>query len=200
MDRNYSLTDNETKIEHFAKTVKYNTDLLINQMKEEMKNQRENFLEEETKKLENEINEYYNKNILEIENGFKIELSKFKVDKMHEHLKIRDDLQKKFFMDLENMLSEFIKSPDYDKFLLRSCERCVNNFNKDSRLIIYISAGDKDKFPMLDEYLREKINYSFEISDKIKLGGLLYHDKTHNIVLNETLDERLLQEKLTFNQ
>ena len=200
MDRNYSLTDNEAKIEHFAKTVKYNTDLLINQIKEEMKNQRENFLEEETKKLENEINEYYNKNILEIENGFKIELSKIKVDKMHKHLKIRDDLQKKFFMDLENMLSEFIKSPDYDKFLLRSCERCVNNFNKDSRLIIYISSGDKAKIPMLDEYLCDKINYSFEISDKIKLGGLLYHDKTQNIVLNETLDERLLQEKLTFNQ
>jgi len=193
MDQNYE------KIEFFSKTVKHNVDNLISEIDEEMKDYRKVFFESETKKLDNEINDYYNKNISNIDSDTKVRLSKIKIDKKHEYLKIRDDLQNNLFRDLEKMLLDFIKSPAYDEFLIRSCDRCIEVF-QNNRILINISENDKDKIPLIENHLGDKLNYKIEFTDNIKFGGLYFYDTTDNVVLNETIDERLQWEKLHFNQ
>jgi|GEM_PF-6218024 ATP synthase (E/31 kDa) subunit. len=204
MNTNYSSPENDEKnnekIEHFSKTVKHNIDNLVKEIEEEMKDYREKFLDEETKKLDNEINEYYNKNITDIDSNTKIKLSRIKVEKKHEYLKTRDELQNELFVDLEQKLLDFIKSPEYDSLLLRSCERCVNVFSSNSQLIINISENDSDKIQLIEQFLKDKLNFKIETDKNIKFGGLYYYDATNNVVLNDTIDERLSQEKLHFNQ
>ena len=200
MNRAFSSADkNLEKIEFFSKTVKRNVDNLISEIDEEMKDYRKDFFGSETKKLDNEINDYYNKNISNIDSETKVRLSKIKIDKKHEYLQIRDDLQNNLFGDLEQKLLEFIKSPAYDEFLLRSCERCVNVF-QNKTILINISENDKDKIPLIENHLGDKLNHKIEFTDNIKFGGLYFYDTTDNVVLNETIDERLQWEKLHFNQ
>jgi len=200
MDTNYSSPENNEKIEHFSKTVKHNIDNLVKEIEEEMKDYREKFLEDETKKLDNEISEYYDKNINTIDSDIKIKLSKIKIEKKHEYLKIRDNLQNDLFTDLKQKLMDFIKSPAYIDFLLRSCDRCINAFTGGNRILITISENDKDKIQLIEKYLKGKLDFKIDFDQNIKFGGLYYYDTVNNIVLNETIDERLLQEKLRFNQ
>ena len=200
MDTNYSSPENNEKIEHFSKTVKHNIDNLVKEIEEEMKDYREKFLDDETKKLDNEINEYYEKNINAIDSEIKIKLSKIKIEKKYEYLKIRDDFQNDLFAALEQKLLDFIKSADYNNFLLRSCDRCISAFAGDKRILITISENDGDKIGLIEEYLKDKLNFKIEIDPNIKFGGLCYYDTVNSIVLNDTIDERLTQEKLRFNQ
>lgn len=200
MNRTYSSPDNDIKIDYFSKVVTLNTDNLIKQIEEEMKDYKGKYFETETAQLEKEINNYYNKNIIEIDSELKIKLSRIKIEKKHEYLKIRDDLQNKLFKDLESQLIDFINSPDYINFLYKSCDRCINTFDTANQIVIYISANDKDNVRLIEQYISDKMNYTIEVDDTIKFGGLCYYDTTNNIVLNETIDERLQQEKQHFNQ
>lgn len=202
MNRNDILQDiymNE-KIEYFSQTVKLNTDNLIKKIETDMINYRENYLSEQISLLENEINEYYNKNISETDNDIKIKLSKIKIDTKHEYLRIRDDLQNKLFNELQSKLIQFVNSSDYINFLYRSCDRCIGMFGKSSHVKILISAADNNKTQLLSDYIGDRIDSTFEISEKIKFGGLYYHNTEKNIVLNETIDERLQFEKSIFSQ
>lgn len=202
MNRNDTLQDVYTneKIEYFSKTVKLNTDNFIKKIETGMINYRENYLSEQISLLENEINEYYNKNINETDNDIKIKLSKTKIDTKHEYLRIRDDLQNKLFNELQNKLIQFVGSSDYIDFLYRSCDRCIDMCDKSSHVKILISAEDSNKIQLLADYIGDRINYTFEISEKIKFGGLYYHNTDKNIVLNDTIDERLQFEKSIFSQ
>ncbi len=110
-----------------------------------------------------------------------------------EVLEHREKLASIIFDDVRSKLADFVSQSGYIDYLVKLIKKAENG-----KAVIYLSERDM----ALTETIKEKLNgsYEFLVDKDIRLGGLRIHFPDSNIVIDNTLDSAVLEEKELFSQ
>lgn len=108
--------------------------------------------------------------------------------------KRRLQLVSSLFDDLKNKLVDFKKTSDYQELLLNQIKN-IEEYGKDSEIIIYIDTSDSELLNTLANNTKHKI----EISPKNLLGGVRGVIVKDNILIDYSFANKLVEEKANFS-
>ena len=118
-----------------------------------------------------------------------------------EELKLRNELFlerqaicDKVFAQARQKLIDFTASADYQPFLERSLQRIAEHC-RGNACQLRIAAGDSERRDLIDRYLS---NAEVSIDPSITLGGVKAYCHTLGILMDDTLDTRLEQQRSWF--
>lgn len=106
-------------------------------------------------------------------------------------LKHRDELSRKIFNDVEEKLSLFASSDEYENYLMK----LLNGEKLSENIVIALSPKD-EKY---GEKLKEKYGYKIELDDSIELGGLSIIDSERGLIIDKTFDNALEEQRKSFS-
>ncbi len=189
-----------------------NIDQIYLYMKEEIERQatnEENAILEEVKTLEEEAYASMKKEakkdadlklkqeVEEISSQAASEISEIHTDRTKKLINKRDEYVKAVFDEAKKELIEFSQSDEYIPFMQAKIKKVANTF-KDADAILYIKEDD---LSLKDELLKA-LGYEIEIkvSDDIKIGGIMIEDLKNALIVDETLDFALNNQKEWFNK
>ena len=97
----------------------------------------------------------------------------------------------------QDKLLNFAKTQDYIE-LLKNYASSVSKILKKSGTVLYICKRDEG---FIDD-IREAYGKicRVEVSDKIKIGGILAVNKVMSLVVDETLDSKLEEQRIWFEE
>ncbi|MCD8028647.1 MAG: V-type ATP synthase subunit E [Erysipelotrichaceae bacterium] len=189
-----------------------NIDQIYLYMKEEIERQatnEENAILEEVKALEEEAYTSMKKEarkdadlklkqeVEEISSQAASEISEIHTDRTKKLINKRDEYVKAVFDEAKKELLEFSKSDEYITFMQAKISKVADTF-KDTDAILYIKEED---LSLKDELLKA-LGYEIEVkvSDDIKIGGIMIEDLKNALIVDETLDFALNNQKEWFNK
>lgn len=148
-------------------------------------------LEKQAKKLvksrveysENEINQLFNKNIAAYKSDLRLAL-----------IKKRENLVSEVFESVKEKLCSFTESDGYILFLQKSLTEMLKY--SDGDLTVFARSADTEKVKAACE--RANINCVIEEDNSILLGGIKGRNKSADKIFDDTLDERINEQKEHF--
>lgn len=148
-------------------------------------------LEKQAKKLvksrveysENEINQAFNKNI-----------AKYKSDLRLSLIKKREGLVSEVFDSVKEKICAFTETQEYISFLQNSLSQMMKY--SDGDLTVFAKSGDIEKVKTACDRLN--INCVIEEDSTILLGGIKARNQSADKVFDDTLDERINEQKENF--
>lgn len=101
------------------------------------------------------------------------------------------------FQKAQDKLLNFAKTQDYIK-LLKNYAGAVSKILKKSGTVLYICKRDE----VFIDVIREAYGKicKVEVSDSIKIGGILAVNKVMSLVVDETLDSKLEEQRNWFEE
>ncbi len=162
------------------------------EQRKEIKTQAEEFRKYELQKAEAEVlrDAYFliQKEMAQMKKGISSEVSKMEMEKRRELFAKRQLIMNEVFKKAEDKLLEFTKTQDY-KELIKKYVSSISKIIKKPGTILYICKRDKD---MIDE-IKETYGKpcSVEVSENIKIGGVLAENQEMSIIIDETIDAKL---------
>ena len=109
---------------------------------------------------------------------------------MTKHVK---DLENRLFSDVSNMLEEYMKTPAYDKWLIKHIKK-AKDFARGEEITIYIDPADTDRLYHLEEQTQTQLSiskYSF-------FGGIRAVIPGRHILIDNSFETRLKEERENF--
>ena len=104
---------------------------------------------------------------------------------------------KNIFDHERDELKAFVKSDEYFPFVEAKIQRVAENF-KDSKSIMYVSLDD---FKNKDAFVKAfGTDIEVQASDDIQIGGFILENKASSLVVDETLDFALNNQREWFNK
>ena len=148
-------------------------------------------LEKQAKKLvrsrveysENEINQLFNKNI-----------ASYKADLRLSLIKKRESLVDEVFESVKEKIRAFTETEEYILFLQNSLSQMLQYADGD--LTVFVKSGDAQKVKTACDRLN--VNCVIEADNTILLGGIRARNKEANKIFDDTLDERINEQKEYF--
>ncbi len=140
-------------------------------------------------RLKQEVEEMSSQAATEISESH-IERTKKLIDKRNEYVK-------NVFEQAKEQLIAFTQSDDYFSFLKAKIEKVTHHFPEEGS-VMYLSQKD---MALKDDLM--KIfgkGARVEVSDKIEIGGLIIENQESSLVVDETLDFALENQKEWFNK
>lgn len=107
----------------------------------------------------------------------------------------RAKLTENVYIAAAEKLSEFAKSEKYAEYIKKSAQKALS-VTDDNDVTVYISKDDCKYSDMLNEVFSGKCRV--EIDDRIKIGGIKVYCPTLKIIVDETLESKLMQTKEWF--
>lgn len=104
-----------------------------------------------------------------------------------------NDLKNRLFSDVSNMLEEFMKTPDYDKWLLKHIRQALD-FAGDEEIIIYIDPADEKRLYDLEKQSGTQLS----VSKYTFFGGIRAVIPDRHILIDNSFETRLKEEKENF--
>jgi len=147
------------------------------------------------KKIENQILEdtklIIKKAIIDLENELAVEISHKELEERKKLSQRRKEIMRDIFKESRIKLQEFSCSDKYEIFLEKSCKSVAQVINTHDLEILIKSQDIKY------ENLIKKIfnNCDIKITDKIKLGGIIAQSKSQKIIVDDSLDSRLKEQR-----
>ncbi|MCD7949567.1 MAG: V-type ATP synthase subunit E [Erysipelotrichaceae bacterium] len=189
-----------------------NIDQIYLYMKEEIERQaknEENAILEEVKALEEEAYTSMKKEAKrdadlklkqeeeEINSQAASEISEIHTDRTKKLINKRDEYVKAVFDEAKKELIEFSQSDEYITFMKAKTSKVADTF-KDTDAILYLKEDD---LSLKDELLKT-LGYEIEVkvSKDIKIGGIMIEDLKNALIVDETLDFALNNQKEWFNK
>lgn len=125
------------------------------------------------------------------------EISESHIERTKKLIGKRDGYVKSIFDDARNKLVEFTKSRDYASFMKEKVENIAKEFNEDN-CVMYLTKNDLS----LEKELVKAFGKAIEVkeSEDIVIGGFIIESKASSLVVNETLDFALENQKEWFNK
>lgn len=169
------------------------------EQRKEIKTQAEEFRKYELQKAEAEVlrDAYFliQKEMAQMKKGISSEVSKMEMEKRRELFAKRQLIMNEVFKKAEDKLLEFTKTQDY-KELIKKYVSSISKVIKKPGTILYICKRDKD---MIDE-IKETYGKpcGVEVSENIKIGGVLAENQEMSIIIDETIDAKLDDQKEWF--
>lgn len=108
----------------------------------------------------------------------------------------RKEIVNKVFDEAVKKLEEFTVSDEYLNFLKSSAEKIKAEFGEKS-CTVYISDKDADKSQIISSVIEDCIILN---DSSIKIGGIKAYCEDLSIILDDTLDTRLREQKLWFTE
>lgn len=110
-------------------------------------------------------------------------------------LQKEQEIQEDYKLELENMLKLFVKSEEYEEFLIKNIEKSLAKVQEDKEakgLVIYLTKEDKKNY---SQKLKEVYpNIKIELMDEENLGGSQCYCKKKNIFVDNTLKLAVIEQ------
>ena len=133
----------------------------------------------------------------EMSSNASAEISESHIERTKKLIKKRDEYVKNIFDQARDELKAFVKSDEYLPFVEAKIQRVAENF-KDSQSIMYVSHDD---FKNKDAFVKAfGTDIEVQASDDIQIGGFILENKASSLVVDETLDFALNNQKDWFNK
>lgn len=133
----------------------------------------------------------------EMSSNASAEISESHIERTKKLIEKRDEYVKNIFDQARDELKAFVKSDEYFPFVEAKIQRVAENF-KDSQSIMYVSHDD---FKNKDAFVKAfGTDIEVQASDDIQIGGFILENKASSLVVDETLDFALNNQKDWFNK
>ena len=133
----------------------------------------------------------------EMSSNASAEISESHIERTKKLIEKRDEYVKNIFDQARDELKTFVKSGEYLPFVEAKIQRVAENF-KDSKSIMYVSHDD---FKNKDAFVKAfGTDIEVQASDDIQIGGFILENKASSLVVDETLDFALNNQKDWFNK
>lgn len=135
--------------------------------------------------------------IAEMSSQASTEISESHIERTKKLIKKRDGYVKIIFDDAKSKLIEFTMSKEYTSFMKEKMKEVAKDFNEDNS-VMYLTKKDLS----LEKELVKAFGKVIEVkeSEDIIIGGFIIENKASSLVINETLDLALANQKEWFNK
>ena len=133
----------------------------------------------------------------EMSSNASAEISESHIERTKKLIEKRDEYVKNIFDQARDELKAFVKSDEYFPFVEAKIKKVAADF-KDSKSIMYVSHDD---FKNKDAFVKAfGTDIEVQASDDIQIGGFILENKASSLVVDETLDFALNNQKDWFNK
>lgn len=133
-----------------------------------------------------------NKELAEISSNASVEASLSQEEKTKKLVAKRDEYVKTIFNEAKDKLIAFVNSDDYKKYLIDHMKNIGELYQMENS-VLYLR---KEDLVLSDELVKAYgIDLAVMESDKINIGGFMIENKAANIVVDESLDAALENQK-----
>ncbi|MBE5062617.1 V-type ATP synthase subunit E [Lachnospiraceae bacterium DSM 108991] len=116
-------------------------------------------------------------------------MAKAQLDLKRQQGKVQQELKNKLFAEVADLVRDFMKTPDYDAFLVKCIESALE-FASGEEMTIYINPSDRDK----KEKLEEKTGAVLTVSAEDFMGGVRAVLRGRNILIDHSFKASLENE------
>lgn len=135
------------------------------------------------------------KELVEISSNASVEASLSQEEKTKKLVETREDYVAKIFEEAKDKLIEFVNSDDYKSYLIKHMEKISSLYQMDDSILKLRQNDIKYTDDLVKAY---GIDLAVEVSDEIKIGGFIIENKATNVVVDESLDTALENQKEWF--
>lgn len=193
------MADENYKLAKFQAAVFAEIDMKTAQIKQEAELLKEQELEKNKDIQLDKSYNYIQKKSSEIKKKYKREVAKFSLDKKRELLIKRNEITSRVFGNVTNKLTTFAKSSEYKSYLINSIKKFIGQNNLPS-VNLFLSQSDmvyeKDIMQLFDGICPCVIASSVDIT----IGGFIASNPDKGIYFDETLEQRLSDQKSFYMQ
>lgn len=133
----------------------------------------------------------------EMSSNASAEISESHIERTKKLIEKRDEYVKNIFDKAREELKAFVKSDDYLSFMEAKIKKVADDF-KDQQPTMYVSQDDLAIKADLIKAFGSDIDV--QASDEITIGGFILENKASSLVVDETLDFALNNQKEWFNK
>lgn len=185
------------KTSNFLKAI----DKYAKEQQKEIKNTATAFKRKELQKAEVEVlrDSYIliQKEMVQMRKSIDSEVSKIEIQNKKELLTLRQGLMEKVFAKAKDKLIEFTKKEDY-KDLLKKSSKKISSILTGEKTLLFVK---KEDMIFKDEIIKAfGKNCELKESKKIKIGGILGLNESLGLLIDETLDSKLENERSWFSE
>ena len=116
-------------------------------------------------------------------------MAKAQLDLKRQQGKVQQELKEKIFAEVAELVRDFMKTPDYDAFLVK-CIQSALEFASGEEMTIYINPSDRNK----KEKLEEKTGAVLTVSAEDFMGGVRAVLRGRNILIDHSFKSSLENE------
>lgn len=135
------------------------------------------------------------KELVEISSNASVEASLSQEEKTKKLVETREAYVTKIFKEAKNRLNEFVNSEGYEMYLIKHMEKISSLYQMSDSILKLRQNDTKYADDLVKAY---GIDLTVEVSDEIKIGGFIIENKATNVVVDESLDTALENQKEWF--
>lgn len=135
------------------------------------------------------------KELVEISSNASVEASLSQEEKTKKLVETREVYVTKIFKEAKNRLNEFVNSEGYKMYLIKHMEKISSLYQMSDSILKLRQNDTKYADDLVKAY---GIDLTVEVSDEIKIGGFIIENKATNVVVDESLDTALENQKEWF--
>ena len=135
------------------------------------------------------------KELVEISSNASVEASLSQEEKTKKLVETREAYVTKIFKEAKNRLNEFVNSEGYKMYLIKHMEKISSLYQMSDSILKLRQNDTKYADDLVKAY---GIDLTVEVSDEIKIGGSIIENKATNVVVDESLDTALENQKEWF--
>lgn len=191
------MPDTVSKTDNFLKAIeKY-----AEEQRNKIQHEAEDFKEKELNKAEEEgLREAYvliQKEMTDIKTQISAELSRAENASRKKTFVRRQEIEAEVFAEAEKKLLDYTKTDDYVKALKESAKKISEKLNTDD-VVIKISEKDAKLSDKVAEAFGNGRKCEVVLSEDIRIGGLTGQSREIGILIDETLDTKLEEQREWF--
>ena len=135
------------------------------------------------------------KELVEISSNASVEASLSQEEKTKKLVETREAYVTKIFKEAKNRLNEFVNSEGYKMYLIKHMEKISSLYQMSDSILKLRQNDTKYADDLVKAY---GIDLTVEVSDEIKIGGFIIENKATNVLVDESLDTALENQKEWF--
>lgn len=176
-------------------------DKYAKEQRREIQSKAKEFKKKELHKAEAEVlrDSYFliQREMAQMRKSIDSEVSKIEVESKRKLLQRRSDIAESVFKQARNKLLDFTKTEEYIKTLKKKVSLIATVLNEQD-VILYVKKEDL-KF---EKELIEAFNKPCKVivSDEVKIGGVLGYSAKQGLIIDETLDAKLENQRCWFSK
>ncbi len=188
----------EERLLNFSNSVLKDADNQKNLYLDKIQKKKSEAMEKAEKEFLAEIYNYINTKMNHIKNETNQKISKKTMENRREILKKRDEIYDETIDMVINKLKDFTSGEEYKKLIVNTVKNNIDKIGKDGT-ILYIGEKDEDLKGDIMKSLLLKTP-KIEIDVNIKFGGFKIVNSEKHIIVDETVDSKIDEQKDYFAQ
>lgn len=193
------LSSIQEKLEFFNEVILKDAASERDRILEQIRTEMEERIAREKKKFQEQADEFLKKEVSSAENEKNNIISKAIVESRQLLMKKREEIIESVFDDAKKLLSQFVDKEEYFPYLCRQIRHSCH-LAGEGELVVYVSKKDMERFSHMFEGIKKDLppGTTFEETDNSIIGGCRVLNKALDIMVNNTLLEKLEANRYNF--